>query len=108
MTLKFLLITFTLLVVSQISFALTLDEAQKKGLLGENASGYLAITPRSNAEATVLMNDINTKRKIKYQSIADEQKMDLKSIEKIAGEKITNKLKAGEFYKDTNGQWHKK
>jgi uncharacterized protein YdbL (DUF1318 family) len=108
MTLKFLLITFALLVVSQMSFALTLDDAQKKGLLGENASGYLAITPRSNAEATVLMNDINTKRKIKYQSIADEQKMDLKSIEKIAGEKITNKLKAGEFYKDINGQWHKK
>ncbi|MFT4763925.1 MAG: hypothetical protein ACI9OH_001017 [Oleispira sp.] len=108
MTLKSLLITASLLMMSQLALALTLDEAQSKGLLGENASGYLEMTPRGNAEAKALMLDINTKRKTKYQSIADKQKTDLKSIEKIAGEKITSKLNSGEFFKDADGQWHKK
>ena len=108
MTLKSLLITASLLMMSQLTLALTLDEAQSKGLLGENASGYLEMTPRGNAEAKALMLDINTKRKTKYQSIADKQKTDLKSIEKIAGEKITSKLNSGEFFKDADGQWHKK
>jgi|TARA_R110001583_G_scaffold127184_1_gene278805 uncharacterized protein YdbL (DUF1318 family) len=108
MTLKSLFITASLLMMSQLALALTLDEAQSKGLLGENASGYLEMTPRGNAEAKVLMNDINAKRKNRYQSIADKQKTDLKSIEKIAGEKITSKLNTGEFFKDSDGQWHKK
>jgi uncharacterized protein YdbL (DUF1318 family) len=108
MTLKSLLITASLLMMSQLALALTLDEAQNKGLLGENARGYLEMTPRGNDEAKALMNDINAKRQTRYQSIADKQKTDLQSIEKIAGEKITNKLKTGEFFKDSDGQWHKK
>jgi uncharacterized protein YdbL (DUF1318 family) len=66
------------------------------------------MAPRGNDEAKVLMNNINAKRQARYQSIADEQKMDLKSIEKIAREKITGKLNTGKFFKDTDGQWHKK
>tara|TARA_B110000438_G_C15591186_1_gene553916 strand:+ start:505 stop:831 length:327 start_codon:yes stop_codon:yes gene_type:complete len=108
MTLKSLFITASLLMMSQLALALTLDEAQNQGLLGENASGYLEMTPRGNAEAKTLMVDINTQRKEKYQSIADKQKTDLKSIEKIAGEKITSMLNSGEFFKDADGQWHKK
>jgi uncharacterized protein YdbL (DUF1318 family) len=108
MTLKSLFITASLLMMSQLALALTLDEAQSKGLLGENARGYLEMTPRGNDEANVLMNDINAKRQARYQSIADEQKMDLKIIEKIAGGKITSKLNTGEFFKDAGGQWHKK
>jgi len=108
MTLKSLFITASLLMISQLSLALTLDEAQSQGLLGENASGYLEMTPRGNAEAQSLMKTINGKRKEKYQSIAIKQKTDLKSIEKIAGEKITKKLSAGEFFKDSDGKWHKK
>jgi uncharacterized protein YdbL (DUF1318 family) len=108
MTLKSLFITASLLIMSQLSLALSVDEAQSQGLLGENASGYLEMTPRGNAEAKNLMNSINSKRKAKYQSIADKQKTDLKSIEKIAGEKIASKLSAGEFFKDADGKWHKK
>jgi len=108
MTLKSLFIAASLLIMSQLALALTLDEAQNKGLLGENASGYLEMTPRGNAEAKTLMTDINAQRKTKYQSIADKQKTELKSIEKIAGEKIINKLNTGEFFKDSDGQWHKK
>jgi uncharacterized protein YdbL (DUF1318 family) len=108
MTLKSLFIAVSLLVMSQLSLALTVDEAQSQGLLGENASGYLEMTPRGNAEAKTLMNVINGKRKAKYQSIAAKQKTDLTSIEKIAGEKITSKLNAGEFFKDVDGKWHKK
>lgn len=108
MSLKTLLVTATFLLMSQLSFALSVDEAQSQGLVGENASGYLELTPRGNSAAKTLIDNVNAKRKIRYQEIADKQKTELKSIEKIAGEKIINKLKSGEFYKDSDGQWHKK
>lgn len=108
MTLKSLIITATLLVVSQFSFALTLDEARSKGELGENASGYLELTPRGESEAKTLMESVNAQRKLRYSEIAAKQKTELKNIEKIAGEKITEKLNPGEFYKDADGHWNKK
>jgi uncharacterized protein YdbL (DUF1318 family) len=108
MNFKSLFVAATLLVASQLSLALTLDEARDKGMLGENASGYVEMTPRGDASAQMVMDDINTKRKAKYQSIANQQKTALKNIEKIAGEKITGKLPAGQFYKDASGKWNKK
>jgi uncharacterized protein YdbL (DUF1318 family) len=108
MTLKSLFLATSLLIVSQLSQALTVDEAQSQGLLGENASGYLEMTPRGNAEAKALMDSVNAKRKAKYQSIADKQGTKLEDIEQIAGEKIAAKLNTGEFYKDADGRWHKK
>lgn len=107
MNIKALFITATLAFTS-LAHALTLDEAQSQGLLGENASGYLEMTPRGNAEAKALMDSVNAKRKAKYQSIADKQGTELENIEQIAGEKIAAKLKSGEFYKDADGRWHKK
>lgn len=108
MNIKSLLIAATLLIASPLSFALTLDEAREKGMLGENASGYVEMTPRGNADAKAVMIEINSKRKSKYQAIANEQNTALSNIEKIAGEKITGKLPAGQFYKDVNGKWNKK
>jgi uncharacterized protein YdbL (DUF1318 family) len=96
------------LAFTSMAQALTLDEAQAQGLLGENASGYLEMTPRGNADAKALMDDINAKRKAKYQGIANKQNTALENIEKIAGEKIQSKLSAGEFYKDASGKWNKK
>jgi uncharacterized protein YdbL (DUF1318 family) len=108
MNFKSLFVAAALLVASQLSFALTLDEARSKGMLGENASGYVEMTPRADASSQDLMDEINTKRKAKYQSIANEQNTALENIEKIAGEKITEKLPAGQFYKDASGKWNKK
>lgn len=108
MNFKSLFVAAALLVASQLSFALTLDEARSKGMLGENASGYVEMTPRADASSQDLMDEINTKRKAKYQSIANEQNTALENIEKIAGEKITGKLPAGQFYKDASGKWNKK
>lgn len=108
MNVKSLFVAAALLVASQLSFALTLDEARDKGMLGENASGYVELTPRGDASAQAVMDDINSKRKAKYQSIAKQQNTSLGNIEKIAGEKITSKLPAGQFYKDASGKWNKK
>lgn len=108
MTLKSLLIATTLLLTSQLSLALTLDEARSQGLLGENTRGYVELTPRGKSDAEALMTEINSQRKARYLEIATKQKTELTAIEKIAGEKIIEKLNAGEFYKDSNGTWHKR
>lgn len=108
MTFKSLIIATSLLLMSQLSFSLTLDEARSKGYLGENASGYLELTPRGSDEAKALMDGINTRRKTKYLDIATKQKTKLTAIEKIAGEKLIEKLSPGEFYKNADGNWGKK
>lgn len=108
MTLKSILLATAILIASPFSLALTLDEARNQGLLGENAKGYVELTPRGNEEAKALMAEINSQRKAKYIEIAAKQNTDLAAIEKIAGEKIIEKLDSGRFYQDTNGKWHKK
>lgn len=108
MNFKSLFMAAALLVASQLSFALTLDEAREKGMLGENSSGYVEMTPRADANSHALMDEVNAKRKAKYTAIAKEQNIEIGKIEKIAGEKITKKLPTGQFYKDTNGKWNKK
>ena len=107
MKIKALFFAASLALTSMVQ-ALTLDEAQQKGMLGENANGYLELTPRGNAEAKALMEAVNAKRKTKYLDIANQQNTALENIESIAGEKILNKLQAGEFYKDASGNWNKK
>lgn len=108
MNVKSLFVAAALLITSQLSFALTLDEARDKGMLGENASGYVEMTPRGDASAKAVMDDVNAKRQAKYQAIANEQNVAIEKIEKIAGEKITEKLTTGQFYKDASGKWNKK
>ena len=53
------------------SWALSLQEAKAQGLVGEQANGYLAaVKSDASADVKALVDDINVKRKEKYQSIA--------------------------------------
>lgn len=100
-------LVFTL-ILSTTAWAIELNDAKQQKLVGENAQGYLTLIVVSNAEAAVLVVDINRKRKSKYQEIANRQKAPLNHIEHIAGEKLTAKAKAaGHAYQDSAGNWIK-
>ena len=94
--------------LANTAFALNLDEAKTGKLVAESATGYLVPTPKSTPDALVLIKDINDKRKQKYTEIATKQNTALENIEKIAGEKILNKLPAGSVFQNANGEWDKK
>lgn len=88
------------------AFAITLDEAKSQGLVGEMADGYLGVV-KETPEAAKLVSDINNKRKEEYQAIAASNKLDLGTVEKLAGAKAIEKTGAGQFIK-TSGAWQKK
>jgi len=99
--------TMALLVsVSATAFALSLDEAKAKGLVGEKPSGYLgAVT--SSGEVQALVNEINGKRRQAYEEIAKRNGTALSAVEALAGQKATQNTKAGHFIEGPGG-WTKK
>ncbi len=95
-----------LLFVASPAFALTLEEAKDKNLVGEQTDGYLGspkVNPSDKVEA--LIADINSKRKAKYQEIAKGNGTKLSAVEKLAAKKAIDLTKKGHSYSDTSGAW---
>ncbi len=94
------------LLITNTAFALSLGEAKQQGLVGEQLTGYLG-TVSATDETTALVNDINAKRKQKYQEIAQRNGTSLESVEKLAGKSALQKTPAGQFINLGRG-WQKK
>lgn len=101
------LFIFGLLLSVQNAFAMDLQSAKKQGLLGETASGYLSAVKPASAEVKALMDDVNAKRKNKYQAIAKRNSTSLSAIEHLAGKKSIEKSGRGSYVKPA-GSWLKK
>ena len=89
------------------TFALSLDEAKAKGLVGEKATGYLGVVPPVDAEAQALIEDVNQKRRQAYEDIAKRNRTDVRAVETLAGEKAIQNTKPGNFV-EAPGGWIKK
>lgn len=106
--LKNLIIVFLVISLLPMSvFALSLDEAKAKGLVGEETSGYLGAVETS-AEVSELVADINSKRRQKYQEIASKNGTSLSSVEILAGKKAIENTPSGQFVKLPGATWSKK
>lgn len=99
---------------SSIVFAIGLDEAKQKGLVGEKDNGYLGLVivqknTRKNIqnETQILVDNINVKRKAVYVELAAKNGITLQQVEKLATEKAYEKTSPG-HYLWMNGQWAKK
>lgn len=88
-------------------FALSLDEAKGKGLVGEQTNGYLGAVNTSSAEAQVLIEDVNKKRRQAYEDIAKRNRTPVTTVETLAGEKAIQNTKPGHFIEGPGG-WIKK
>lgn len=105
---KKIILLISAMMISIAAMAMDLDDAKNMGLVGEQPNGYLGLVSASNAEAAVIVVDINAKRKSKYQEIANRQNTQLVNIERIAGEKLVSKAQEeGGFYMDDTGQWQR-
>ncbi len=93
--------------VTPFAFALSLDEAKAKGLVGEKSTGYLGAVPPSNAEAQALVEDVNQKRRQAYEDIAKRNRTSVQAVETLAGEKAIQNTKPGNFIEGPGG-WMKK
>ena len=91
------------------AWSLELDAAKAQGLVGEQADGYLGIVTSSpSAEVTVLVNDVNTKRRAQYERIAQKNGITLGDVEALAGQKTIDKTKPGNYVRPAGAGWQKK
>lgn len=89
------------------AFALSLDEAKVKGLVGEKINGYLEAVHPSHAEAQALVEDVNRKRRQAYEEIAKRNRTTIQAVETLAGEKAIQNTKPGHLIEGPGG-WMKK
>jgi uncharacterized protein YdbL (DUF1318 family) len=102
-------LTCTLLVstVAFSTWAISLGDAKKQGLVGEMQNGYLGVVVES-AEAKSLVASVNKKRKSIYMNLARKNKITMQQVTALAGEKALAKTQSGHFIKNAAGHWTKK
>ncbi len=99
-----LLCAFLVGLVSSNVMALTLDEARTQGRVGETFYGYL-VALKTDAETEKLVTDINAER---YQQLAKQNNVSVDDIAKLAGQKLVERAKPGEYVQGINGKWVRK
>ena len=93
-----------LCVLAVPAFALDLDGARDKGLLGERADGYVGIVASPTPELEALAAKVNAKRKAHYEEIAARNGTQVDAVAALAGKKLVEGAKSG-WYVKTNGGW---
>lgn len=104
---KFIFAAITVLMLPQLAFALSLDEAKSQGLVGERQDGYLGVVT-NNADATALVKDINSKRRALYADSAAKNGTSQAAVEAVAGQKAQSLTPGGQYIQGSNGSWVKK
>lgn len=100
------IILLTLGLCAQAS-ALTLNEARSQGRVGETLDGYLAPVAQDR-ETLALVAQINQARTDSYQKLADSNNIPVDEVAKMAGIKLVERARSGEYVKGINGKWLKK
>ena len=81
-----------------------LDDAKSQGLVGEQSDGYLGAVS-GDGSVQGLINDINAKRKAKYEEIAKKRGAPTEAVAQIAGKKLVERTPAGQYVRGSDGQW---
>lgn len=87
--------------------ALTLKEAKRLGIVGEQQDGYLGIV-KSHVDAPKLILSVNNKRLQHYKKLAANNKLAVATVAKLAGEKAIAKTVKGNYVQSAQGKWKKK
>ncbi|EBY0153612.1 DUF1318 domain-containing protein [Salmonella enterica subsp. enterica serovar Agama] len=105
---KYLMLwVLTLSLLTPSVWALTLDEARTQGRVGETLNGYL-VALKNDAETQKLVLDINHARRASYQLLADSNHLPVDEVAKMAGQKLVERARPGEYVQGINGKWMRK
>lgn len=102
-----LVVVWIISLMSSNVMALTLDEARSQGRVGETLNGYL-VALKTDVETQTLVKDINEARNRSYQQLAKQNNVSTEDIAKLAGQKLVERAKPGEFVQGINGKWLRK
>ena len=104
---KFMFAAVTALLIPQLAFALSLDQAKAQGMVGERPDGYLGIVT-GGAEVEALVKSINNQRRALYQESAAKNGTSQAAVEVVAGQKAQSMTPSGQYIQGSNGAWVKK
>ncbi len=105
---KYLILwVLTLSLLTPSVWAITLDEARTQGRVGETLNGYL-VALKNDAETQKLVLDINHARRASYQQLADSNHLPVDEVAKMAGQKLVERARPGEYVQGINGKWMRK
>jgi uncharacterized protein YdbL (DUF1318 family) len=90
-----------------VAGALDLGEAKAKGLVGEQADGYLGVVS-GGGEASALAEQVNAKRRAEYGEIAQKRGTSVDTVAKLAGAKLVERTPGGQYVRGSDGRWVKK
>lgn len=100
----FMLLFFISSIFYATAQSLTVQEAKRRGLVGETFSGYLA--PVKTDQVTVaFVKQINLARQQKYQEIAVQNGINRENVAQMAGQKLVARALSGEYVQGINGKW---
>lgn len=102
-----LLTTLILSLLSGNALALTLNEARRQGRVGETLNGYL-VALKEDAETRTLVKEINQARSVSYQQLAESHNIPVEEVAKMAGQKLVERARPGEYVQGINGKWLRK
>ncbi|HCJ6319806.1 TPA: YdbL family protein [Citrobacter sedlakii] len=102
-----LLTTLILSLLSGNALALTLNEARTQGRVGETLNGYL-VALKEDAETRTLVKEINQVRSVSYQQLAESHNIPVEEVAKMAGQKLVERARPGEYVQGINGKWLRK
>ncbi|EAU4678664.1 YdbL family protein [Salmonella enterica] len=88
-------------------WALTLEEARTQGRVGETLNGYL-VALKNDAETQKLVLEINLARRASYQQLVDSNHLPVDEVAKMAGQKLVERARPGEYVQGINGKWMRK
>lgn len=87
------------------TFCVGLNRTQ--GRVGETLNGYL-VALKNDAETQKLVLDINHARRASYQQLADSNHLPVDEVAKMAGQKLVERARPGEYVQGINGKWMRK
>jgi uncharacterized protein YdbL (DUF1318 family) len=82
-------------------------ELKGKGIVGENAKGYLQFVGEIKEKEDIVEAENNDRMKV-YAAIADQQGTTAEIVGKRRALQIAKKAKAGEWLQDQSGNWYQK
>jgi uncharacterized protein YdbL (DUF1318 family) len=91
------------------AFALSLNEAKAKGLVGERIDGFVGVVVADPpADVRELVDQVNSQRRQKYDEVAKQRGVPLDAVAKITGETQLERTPSGQYVLGADGQWRRK
>jgi uncharacterized protein len=88
--------------------ALDLDTAKRQGLVGEDWSGYVGAVAQPSPEVAVLVREVNERRRSEYERIAQQNNLNLRDVEEIAGRRLIDRTPPGGYVRLPDRGWVQK